>query len=598
MAETQDTVLDSGSDSILFAHKAFKFLENQQYDEALSICEAGVKRFPFYAEGHFILGKCYQTLKKYDEAKNEYERTLVFMPGHIRALNALAYIYHEMDLVPKANDLLVLAFLYNPFNKDLIGYLKTENLYDGIYSASDVVTSSSDIQEVSEKSPAESDIEIEDDVTRELISEINDLAPELEKESVSDISDDEWEKEIDKVDADELVTHDITDNEFDDSRLRLDDSEITEIEKESISDISVEAPDEIEFNIESEEEGEEHLNVIESELDDINENDLQDSGTDKFNIEDSTIDDSFLDDSFISENSDNEFYLESAAGDETDDDEEISKIDEFASTKDEITELSIDQYEVNSIVDNIVESDSKEDSKTDLSKFANTEDDFSSLMNGIFEERELDENDEEFPEGGLEDFDEDETQMAEERPILDTSIIFTDREQPESEETESKVEESDTQLSDMDEGVDLLEKEIDTESNEIKEDIDFNDSDLQDQKTVNADLGDDDISMVIKEIEKKGDKLISQEENEEEVTETGGHPNVVSLPNIEDENVNIDEILSNPKMLTPTFGEILIAQKKFSDAKRVFTELSKKDPNNNNLKRKIEFLNKLVKLEK
>ena len=220
------------------------------------------------------------------------------------------------------------------------------------------------------------------------------------------------------------------------------------------------------------------------------------------------------------------------------------------------------------------------------------------LSGGIFEERELDENDEEFPEGGLEDFDEDETQMAEERPILDTSIIFTDREQPESEETESKVEESDTQLSDMDEGVDLLEKEIDTESNEIKEDIDFNDSDLQDQKTVNADLGDDDISMVIKEIEKKGDKLISQEENEEEVTETGGHPNVVSLPNIEDENVNIDEILSNPKMLTPTFGEILIAQKKFSDAKRVFTELSKKDPNNNNLKRKIEFLNKLVKLEK
>jgi TolA-binding protein len=50
-------------------------------------------------------------------------------------------------------------------------------------------------------------------------------------------------------------------------------------------------------------------------------------------------------------------------------------------------------------------------------------------------------------------------------------------------------------------------------------------------------------------------------------------------------------------MLTPTFGEILIAQKKFNDAQRVFTELSKKDPDNDHFKRKIEFLNKLVKLK-
>lgn len=598
MAETQDKILDSESDSILFAHKAFKFLENQQYDEALSICEEGVKRFPFYAEGHFILGKCYQILKRYDEAKNEYERTLVFMPGHIRALNALAYIYHKMDLVAKANDLLVLASLYNPFNKDLIGYLKTENLYDDIYSVSSFVPSSSEIQETSEESSAQSDIEIEDDVTRELISEINDLVPESGKESVSNVSDEEWEKEIDKVDADKLGTYDITDNEIDDSKLRLDDSEMTEIESESASDIDEKTPNEIEFNIDSGEEREENLNLIESELADINENDFEDSDQEKYNIEDSTIDDSFLDDSFISENTDNEFYLESEAGEEIDDEEEITKIDEFASTKDEITELSIDQYEVNNIVDNIVESDAKEDSKTDLSKFANTEDDFSSLMDGIFEERDLEENDEEFPEGGLEDFDEDETQMAEERPILDTSIIFTDREQIESEEPEPKIEESGTQLSDVDEDMDLLEKESELEPKEIDENIDIDNSKLQDQQTVDADLGDNDISMVIKEIEKKGDKLISQEDNEEDVTETSDHPEVVSLPTIEDENASIDEILSNPKMLTPTFGEILIAQKKFNDARRVFTELSKKEPNNVNLKRKIEFLNKLVKLEK
>ena len=50
-------------------------------------------------------------------------------------------------------------------------------------------------------------------------------------------------------------------------------------------------------------------------------------------------------------------------------------------------------------------------------------------------------------------------------------------------------------------------------------------------------------------------------------------------------------------MLTPTFGEILIAQKKFSDAQRVFKELLKKDPENKNLNRKMDFLKKLVKLK-
>jgi hypothetical protein len=67
---------------------------------------------------------------------------------------------------------------------------------------------------------------------------------------------------------------------------------------------------------------------------------------------------------------------------------------------------------------------------------------------------------------------------------------------------------------------------------------------------------------------------------------------------LDDENVNIDEILANPKMLTPTFGEILIAQKKFEDARRVFTELSKRDPDNQRLVRKIDFLDKLVQFKK
>ncbi len=66
----------------------------------------------------------------------------------------------------------------------------------------------------------------------------------------------------------------------------------------------------------------------------------------------------------------------------------------------------------------------------------------------------------------------------------------------------------------------------------------------------------------------------------------------------ENENVDIDDILSNPSLLTPTFGEILIAQHKFEDALKVFKALAQKEPENQRIKKKIEFLKKLVMAKK
>ncbi|MBN1407159.1 MAG: hypothetical protein JW956_05195 [Calditrichaceae bacterium] len=603
MAEGQDKILESGSDSILFAHKAFKFLENQQSEEALSICEEGVKRFPFYAEGHFILGKCYQTLKKYDDAKNEYERTLVFMPGHIRALSALAFIYYKMDLAPKAAALLIQAYLSNPFNLDLIGYLKSENLYNSIYPAAEIAELPADeaaARQMSEQS--DPDIDIEDDVTKELISEINGIGPESSHDN-TDIPAQEWSEEAEEDEADKLTAYEMDEDELDHSGMQLDDSEISELGIDEMNGHKEDDADELEFNIDSNKAAGESINIIESELNDMNEDDLNGLDSDHFSIEDSAIDDSFMDDSFISDNAGDEFYLETEeTGNQDEDDDEITKIDEFASSKDEHTELSIDQYEVNNIVDNIIEADSLEETKTDLSKFANTEDDFSSLMNGIFEEREPEENDDEFSDDDLDEFDEDETQLAEERPILDTSIIFMDREKTES----SKTEDAENQFADTEDHMDLqdtniqldLEENADLTMEDDEEDIGLGEIDISDEGMHENESGDDDISKMIQEIEKKGDHIISPQVSEQDGTELYDQLRVEALPAIENENANIDEILSNPKMLTPTFGEILIAQKKFSDAQRVFKELLKKDPENKNFNRKIDFLDKLVKLKK
>ena len=80
---------------------------------------------------------------------------------------------------------------------------------------------------------------------------------------------------------------------------------------------------------------------------------------------------------------------------------------------------------------------------------------------------------------------------------------------------------------------------------------------------------------------------MSQEENEDEE---------VTSEELDNE-VTIGDMLKNPNLVTPTFGEILIAQHKFSEARHVFVELSKKEPENTRFMKKIEFLDKFLQAE-
>ena len=161
-------------------------------------------------------------------------------------------------------------------------------------------------------------------------------------------------------------------------------------------------------------------------------------------IQDSDLDESYL----LDENENDDFFLGSESSEESikTKDKDATKIDDYASSKDEITELSIEQYEVNSIVDNIIESDKKDTTKPDLSKFANIDDDFSTLMDGIFE-RKKDLTDDELLEDDFGETSEgenlDDAEMAEERPILDTSIIFPERNKADIESVDDTSELSD-----------------------------------------------------------------------------------------------------------------------------------------------------------
>jgi len=103
---------------------------------------------------------------------------------------------------------------------------------------------------------------------------------------------------------------------------------------------------------------------------------------------------------------------------------------------------------------------------------------------------------------------------------------------------------------------------------------------------------------IIPASEISGEAAPAAEEIIEDTAEISPAPAEEKTTLPDDEHVDIEDILSNPSLLTPTFGEILIAQRKFDDARQVFLELSKRQPDDERIKKKIIFLEKIVAADK
>ncbi len=77
--------LQQNPDSLIFARVAEALLVRGKVDEAIRICEEGIRKHPYYVTGHMVLGKCYLQKKMFDLAEKEFKRVLLFEPKHIAA---------------------------------------------------------------------------------------------------------------------------------------------------------------------------------------------------------------------------------------------------------------------------------------------------------------------------------------------------------------------------------------------------------------------------------------------------------------------------------------------------------------------------------
>ncbi len=534
MIDTKSIAAQVGGESILFAQRADKLIAKNLIEDAMKLCEAGVKTFPMYPEGHYTLGRCYELAQRYDEAKTEYERTLFYAPEHIQALRALARIYFRNNLTTPGYELLQKAVLINPLDEGLISELKANNLPLPKLGDTGETTV---LQE-----------HVEEQVTNE---PKNEPVQEAEGQPEAGIQPQEEIVELPETPEMEISGEDVPSGE-DESAARLQEDEDTEqIIIDPTADIDEDVPTAIEDDKSLEPEILSH--VIET-----GENEVPVTPDETMDIEEQL---------FVEEdNGDSPRQIESG------------------------------------------ESEAIDIHPPDLSQYNNVKDDFSTLMEDIFRPVvDDDEGEEEWAEDTTEEEnlpDEEHEQMVEEKPILDTSIIFQEEKRADAiqKEDEAPPEESSEteQLDSITEEKEVAAESIvsDTDLQQEKEAIEEKISAETDEVTEVA-QDEDHLTEAIERIEQTDEPKIIAEETIEQ-TEKAGTPDETHTPSYDkdEDGVDIEDIMSNPSLLTPTFGEILIAQKKFEDARRVFMELSRKDPENPRFKKKIEFLDKLVAINK
>jgi tetratricopeptide (TPR) repeat protein len=80
-----------------FAERAAEYLARGETAEANRLCRTGVERFPWYATGHLVLGRCCERAGHYRAAAGCYRQVLQMLPGLAAAEEALARVSGRPD---------------------------------------------------------------------------------------------------------------------------------------------------------------------------------------------------------------------------------------------------------------------------------------------------------------------------------------------------------------------------------------------------------------------------------------------------------------------------------------------------------------------
>ena len=77
--------LEQTPNSMMFARLADRYLQLEEVDRAIEICQSGLDQHDTYATAHLVLAKCLMARKQYDEAEKQLSKALSFDPKYLKA---------------------------------------------------------------------------------------------------------------------------------------------------------------------------------------------------------------------------------------------------------------------------------------------------------------------------------------------------------------------------------------------------------------------------------------------------------------------------------------------------------------------------------
>lgn len=116
--ENLKNVHQNNPDTLLFAHLAARYIEENEFQKAIDLCNKGLNKHPNYAFGHFILGLAHYHIKNYTDAKKELEIALAYDPTSPKAWEVLSTINEILNLSDDATESNLNSYLIDYFNKD------------------------------------------------------------------------------------------------------------------------------------------------------------------------------------------------------------------------------------------------------------------------------------------------------------------------------------------------------------------------------------------------------------------------------------------------------------------------------------------------
>jgi len=215
--ENLKNVYQKNPDSILFAHLAARYIEEDEYQKAVNLCSKGLEKHPDYAFGHFILGLAHYHVKNYTDAKRELETALAYDPANPKAWEVLSTINEILNLSDDANKSNLNSYLVDYFNKEASPNFIPKEESPALAVEEDTVDEKTQIKDQVEEIPSE--------ITE---SDINNVVEDVLADSDEEFDFEKTLNEVFKEDESSMRTEkgesELTTEEIDSVEQKADDS--------------------------------------------------------------------------------------------------------------------------------------------------------------------------------------------------------------------------------------------------------------------------------------------------------------------------------------------------------------------------------------